>query len=199
MTMNKKTFTLDIDKAVVFPILTDDATSYTVGTGVEVPTVQSFKCNLEIDSKQLYGSGKLKDIFSKAKSIPFSVEHGELDFDLMKALLGAVVAASGTTPNQKQTASLSLGAINNYFQLVAHCSYTDDNGDVQGLCMHILKSKVTDWTLDNASEEYGKYGFNGTGINTNNQMGNALTDRTGTACVFTMNETDAAITAIVSV
>lgn len=196
--MNKKTFTLDIDKVMVFPITADSATAYTCGTGVEVPTVQSFKCNLEIDSKDLYGSGKIRDTFSKAKKVPFTVEHGELDFDLMNALLGAVQSASGSAPAQVQKAALSLGALNNYFQLVAHCSYTDDNGDVAGLCMHLLKCKISDFTIDNASEEYGKYGFSGSGINTNNQMGNALTDRTGTAVVFTLNQADAAITALVS-
>ena len=85
MALVKRSFTLGIDDAKVFPITADTDSAYTVDTGVDIPTAQSISVEFEFDEKELYGDEEIRDIYSKAKKINWSIDYGELDFDLQAA------------------------------------------------------------------------------------------------------------------
>lgn len=193
MAIAKKTFTLGIDDCKVFPITADSSTAYTVGTGIDVPTAQSFSLEFEVDEKELYGDEKIRDIYTKCKKINWSVDYGELDLDLQAAIMGGAVVSSGSTPNQKNRFGYSLGANDKYFQLGVKVNYTDElGGDVDDIHFYLMKCKINANSFTAASEEYGTLTFGGTGINTTNVLS------AGQALYIDTNETAGELTAIVS-
>ena len=193
MALAKKTFVLDVKDCKVFPITADSATAYTVGTGIDVPTVQSAKFDFEVDEKELYGDEQIRDIFTKCKKVTWSVDYGEMSLDLQAAIMGGAVVESGTTPSQKERFGYSLGVNDTYFQLAFKSDYADSTGaDIADLHTYIMKCKINANSFEAKSEEYGTLTFGGTGINTNYEFA------AGKALYIDLNETDTALTAIVS-
>ena len=184
--------TLALKDCKIFPITKDDSTGYTVGTAIDVPTVQSVKFDFEIDEKELYGDEEIKDIYTKAKKVTWSVDYGEMSLDLQAAILGGSVVASGQTPNQKNTFGYSLGVNKQYFQLAFKSDYTNELEDVADLHVNIMKCKISADSFEAKSEEYGTLTFGGSRINTTNELS------AGKALYITLNETDTNLTAIVS-
>lgn len=192
MALAKKTFALGADDCKVFPITADTAVAYTCGTGIDVPTVQGFSIEFEIDEKELYGDEEIRDIYSKCKKINWSVDYGELDLDLQAAIMGGAVVASGSTPNQQSRFGYTLGVNDAYFQLAFQVKYTNSLGDVEDLHFNIMKAKINANSFTASSEEYATLKFGGTGINTTNVLS------AGQALYIDMNETETALSAIVS-
>lgn len=192
MALAKKTFTLGLDDCKIYPILSDTASEYTVGTGIDVPTVQSINIEFEVDEKELFGDEQVRDMYSKAKKVQWSIECGELDLDVQAALMGGTVTASGSSPNQQQRYGYTLGALNNYVQIAGKISYTDELNDVGDLHIHILKAKVNKNSFSEASDEYGTVSFGGNGINTTYNFPD------GRALYYTINETGSELEPVVS-
>lgn len=83
--------------------------STTYGTIIDVPGIKSVKLKGTIETKELRGDNALLDKDSVLKDLSIAVEHAKLGYDLLP-IVGMTVADSGTTPNQKTTASLVSGA-----------------------------------------------------------------------------------------
>lgn len=192
MALAKKTFTLGADDCKVFPITADSSTAYTVGAGIDVPTVQGFTVDFEIDEKELFGDETIRDIYTKCKKVTWTVDYGELDLDLQAAIMGGTVVTSGTGATEKARFGYSLGTNDKYFQLGFQVKYTDQLGLVKNLHIYIMKCKINANSFTASSEEYGTLKFGGSGINTTNALS------AGKALYIDALAADTNLTAIVS-
>ena len=193
MTLTKSTFIGGVKDVKIFPITKDDATGYTVGTGIDVPGAKSFSVDYEIDEKELTGDETTLDIWTKSKKVNVTVEYAALSFDLETALLNGVSSTSGSTPNQVQEQGMSLGTLTNYFQVAFKSDYVDKLGNAADCHTYVMKCKVSANKNDNKEQDYATFSFDCKGINTVYEF------TAGKALQRQIHETAADLTAVVSV
>lgn len=97
----------DAKMALVTADVAGAATTY--GAVIDVPGVKSVKLTGDLEVKELRGDNTLLDKDAVLTALAIEVEHAKLGFDLLPAV-GLTIADSGTTPNQKVTASLVAGS-----------------------------------------------------------------------------------------
>ena len=194
MALTKETFSLGINDLKLYPITADTASAYTIGTGVDVPGVQSITFEITIDEKELKGDETIQDIWSKAQSVKVDFSSAKMSLDVLKSLLGGTITSSGTTPSQSQTWSYDLGVINAYVQVAAKIDYVDTLANLEDLHIHFMKCKLSSTSGGSGTEEYATNEFSCKGINTQY----AFTAPKGKAITVSMNETAASLSGIAS-
>ncbi|HBC94394.1 MAG TPA: phage tail protein [Pelotomaculum sp.] len=162
MPLVKESVILGINDAKISPLTADDSTATTYGAAVDVPGITSLKLTPTFIEKQLKGDETVIDTYAKLEQIDWAIEHGVVSLDALAIMIGGTVTASGETPNQKQTFTLTKSDLPQYFKLEAKTDYTDV-GDAHFM-LHKAKCTSFDYTLQ--GEEYATISASGKAIAT---------------------------------
>jgi hypothetical protein len=164
MSLATESKVLGINDGKMFELLTDTSASLTYDAGIDVPGITSLKTTPNFTSKELKGDESILDEYAKLDSIDWSFENSILSLTALSILLGGNVAASGVTPNMKQTYTLKSSDVPEYFKLEAKADYTAV-GDVH-IVLFKCKANKVEYTL--TGEDYAKVTASGTAIGTVN-------------------------------
>ncbi len=110
------------------------------GTAVVLPAAQTLSFKESLISGELRGDDAVQAIAAITDKIEWSLEAGGISFDAIKVLTGRTIAATGTTPSQKNTITIAAGDTYPYFKIYGKI-INDDGSDVHCL---IYKAKLTD-------------------------------------------------------
>ena len=162
MPLVKETVILGIDDAKVYKLTADTAAALTYTTGIDVPGITGMSVSPNFVEKELKGDESILDFYSKLESLDWSFTNALLSLDVLAILLGGAVAATGVTPNMKQTYSLLKTDTPSYFKLEGKSDYADV-GDVHVILYKCKASKV-DYELK--GEDYAVVSASGKAIGT---------------------------------
>ena len=195
MALEKNTFVVGVNACTVYPITVDTVTTYTVGTGVDIP-IKSFAFDYDITETELKANEITLDVFTKIEKLTFDIDYAKMDLDLMSALLGGNTAASGTTPNQIQKYGLKFDKIDKYVQIAVKIDYVDKTGTkINDVHIHIMKAKISGNSFSSSTGAYGELKLKGTGVNTVHPFVNgSVTEEKG--LYIALEETATALSAI---
>jgi len=110
------------------------------GTAVVLPAAQTLSFKESLVSGELRGDDAVQAIAAITDKIEWSLEAGGISFDAIKVMTGRAIAATGTTPAQKNTMIIAAGDTYPYFKIYGKV-LNDDGSDVHCL---IYKAKLTD-------------------------------------------------------
>ena len=110
------------------------------GTAVKLSAAQTLSFKEALTSGELRGNDATQAIAAYLDKVEWTLESGGLSFDAIKVLTGRTIAASGTTPNQKNTILARAGDTYPYFKIYGKV-INDDGSDIHCL---IYKAKLTD-------------------------------------------------------
>lgn len=151
----------NIDDAKVWPITADTSSAYTLGSGVDVPGIQSLSMQPEFLSKELVGDASILDEYSKLRKITGSVRHGQISLPLLAILTGGSNADSGVTPNEVKTFTWEGADLPGYFKMEGQCKYLGggDAGGSGDAHFILYKVKMTNLQIEAQSEDYAVVSF----------------------------------------
>ena len=110
------------------------------GTAVVLPAAQTLSFKESLTSGELRGDDATQAVAAYLDEVEWTIEAGGLSFDAIKVLTGRTIAATGTTPNQKNTILARAGDTYPYFKIYGKV-INDDGSDIHCL---IYKAKLTD-------------------------------------------------------
>ena len=109
------------------------------GTAVALAAAQTLSFSEALTSGELRGNDAVQAIAAITDKIEWSLEAGGISFDAIKVMTGRTIAASGTTPNQKNTITIAAGDTMPYFKIYGKI-VNDDGSDIHVL---LQKCKLT--------------------------------------------------------
>jgi hypothetical protein len=109
------------------------------GTAVVLPAAQTLSFNESLISGELRGDDAVQAIASITDKIEWEFEAGGISFDAIKVMTGRTIAATGTTPAQKNTLTIAAGDTSPYFKIYGKI-INDDGSDIHVL---LYKCKLT--------------------------------------------------------
>lgn len=159
----------NLDDAKLWPITADTASVYTLGTGVDIPGIQSITMQPEFLTKELPGDARIIDYYSKFRKLTGSVRHAQLSLAVLEQLSGGSVADSGTSPNEKRTFTWSGSNLPKYIKLEAQVKYlgSADAGGSGDFHLTIFKAKMSNFQVELQNEDYAVVSFDYEAIPTN--------------------------------
>ncbi len=109
------------------------------GTAVVMPAAQELKFSESLVSGELRGDDAVQAIAAITDKAEWELGAGGISFDAIKVMTGRTIAATGTTPAQKNTIIINAGDVMPYFKVYAKI-INDDGSDI-----HVLlhKCKLT--------------------------------------------------------
>jgi hypothetical protein len=108
MPLSPVTKLYSVQDAKIAALTADPATgSPTYGALIDVPGIQTMEISGDIETKTLRGDNVKLDSNSTLTNIQVKVDHAKLSLDVLVAILGGTVTASGTTPAQKSVWDLT--------------------------------------------------------------------------------------------
>ena len=140
--------------------MTDTTTNPTYSTSVDVGGITTLSLTPNFLEKELRGDEAVLDRYSRLETITFTFEHSYINLDALAVILGGAVAASGATPNQKQTFTLLSTDVANYFKIEGQSKYADV-GDVH---VTLFKCKANKCDYELVGEDYAKVSVSGMAI-----------------------------------
>lgn len=160
MAVKTTTKVFGIDQIMLYPILSDTASAYTLGDGIELPGAKSLEVTFSVDEKNLSGNEVILDVYSKVKKLTFSAGFAKLGMEILKASLGGFLAQSTQGGKNSAVFTLQNGQNPPYFQLAAKVSSTDEGT----LFLHLMKCKVNAIPIKAAESDFATFSLAGTGI-----------------------------------
>jgi hypothetical protein len=152
-----------VNDGKVYKLTSDVSGSAPVyATGVDVPGIKSVDTKLEMETKTLRGDNTLLAADSVFKGITGSVKYARHSFDVWGALTTAAAAPTGTTPNMKQTFTLTQSDLPAFAKFEGQSKQTDYiGGDV-----HVLLWKLMPGTMPLGfnEEDYMEQSFDFTSV-----------------------------------
>lgn len=109
------------------------------GSAVVLPAALTLSFSESLISGELRGDDAVQAIAAITDKIEWSLEAGGLSFEAIKVMTGRTIAASGTTPSQKNTLTIAAGDTMPYFKIYGKI-VNDDGSDVHCL---LHKCKLT--------------------------------------------------------
>lgn len=109
------------------------------GSAVVLPAALTLSFSESLISGELRGDDAVQAIAAITDKIEWSLEAGGLSFEAIKVMTGRTIAASGTTPSQKNTLTIAAGDTMPYFKIYGKI-VNDDGSDVHCL---LYKCKLT--------------------------------------------------------
>ena len=109
------------------------------GSAVVLPAAQTLSFSESLISGELRGDDAVQALAAITDKIEWSLEAGGISFDALKVMTGRTIAASGTTPSQKNTMTIAAGDTLPYFKIYGK-SVNDDGSDIHVL---LYKCKLT--------------------------------------------------------
>lgn len=109
------------------------------GTAVVLPAALTLSFKESLISGELRGDDAVQAIAAITDKVEWSMEAGGLSFEAIKVMTGRTIAATGTTPNQKNTLTIAAGDNMPYFKIYGKI-VNDDLSDVHCL---LHKCKLT--------------------------------------------------------
>ena len=159
MTVSKKTALLGVDDCKIYPVTADTSSTFTCGTGVDVPGIKQISVTLEVDEKELTGDERTLATSAKIKSVTFNTEYAKLSQEVLAILAGG----TQTSATNSETFRVDETSLPSYFQLQAQIKNADDlNG---GDCHIIIyKAKATALPINGTEGDFATYTFDGRGV-----------------------------------
>ena len=109
------------------------------GTAVVLPAALTLSFKESLISGELRGDDAVQAIAAITDKVEWSMEAGGLSFEAIKVMTGRTIAATGTTPSQKNTLTIAAGDNMPYFKIYGKV-VNDDLSDVHAL---LHKCKLT--------------------------------------------------------
>ena len=109
------------------------------GSAVVLPAALTLSFSESLISGELRGDDAVQAIAAITDKIEWSLEAGGMSLEAIKVMTGRTIAASGTTPNQKNTLTIAAGDTMPYFKIYGKI-VNDDGSDVHCL---LYKCKLT--------------------------------------------------------
>jgi len=157
---------LELEDVKIAP-LTDDPEggSATYGTLVDIPGIVKLGIKPVVEKKELQGDNQVMDIWTKVKAIEINFEHVKLSLDVLKIMLGGTVTATGESPNQIQTYSLTADDKPGYFKLEGRVVYVEEGlGDVHFVTYKCLADDPPSWEVSDQSGDFATVSGKATAI-----------------------------------
>ncbi len=195
MALKHLTRTLGVDKITLFPITADDSSSYTCGTGIDVPGAKEINLTYEFIEAEFENGLNIEEIYQRAKKVAFSFNFSKLDLDLNALVAGGDVEDSGLTPDQKTTYSFGVNDKGGYFQLQAQIEEQENDGGDVVIALMKCKGKVGD--VASKEGEFSSFSISGSAIPTINTFTRNTKDKNLIQDII-FRETTAALAAITS-
>jgi hypothetical protein len=98
---------IELDDVKVAVMSADASSSPTYETAIDVPGIVRMKVTPELHYTEQEGDGYVMDSYGKVKAAAVEFEAGCLPLSVVAALLGVTADASGSTPNQTTTVSVT--------------------------------------------------------------------------------------------
>lgn len=142
-----------ITDAKIYALTSDTSGTITYGAGIDIPFIQSAPITYNVATDQLPGDGVIGDIYSQIQSVSSELKLGHVSLDVLNLITAGTITASGTTPNQKQTLTVTSGSCP-YFKIEGASKYANTGTqDVKDAHFTIQKAKVSgdikiNWTND---------------------------------------------------
>lgn len=162
MALTRKTAVFAVTDAKISPMVSDEeGGTTTYGTSIDVPGIKSVTITGSIESKVLRGDNRKLASLSVLTDVNVSIEHAKFSFDVMAALLGGVVAETGTTPAQSLSWDLTADDAELLpFKLEAVSASSDVIGGNFGLVLHkVVASSFPEFGM--AEEDFRTYSWEG--------------------------------------
>ena len=109
------------------------------GSAVVLPAALTLSFSESLISGELRGDDAVQAIAAITDKIEWSLEAGGMSLEAIKVMTGRTIAASGTTPNQKNTMAIAAGDTMPYFKIYGKI-VNDDGSDIHCL---LHKCKLT--------------------------------------------------------
>ena len=109
------------------------------GSAVVLPAALTLSFSESLISGELRGDDAVQAIAAITDKIEWSLEAGGMSFEAIKVMTGRTIAASGTTPSQKNTLTIAAGDTMPYFKIYGKV-VNDDGSDIHCL---LHKCKLT--------------------------------------------------------
>lgn len=143
----------------VYPF-TDDATE-ALGTGVDLPNMQTLSFTEAEDFAELRGDDKLVTMRGRGSNVEWELEAGGLSFAAVRVMYGGVITETGIAPAKKVQYRKKSRESRPFFRIEGQ-AISDSGGDVHVI---IYRCKATD-NLEGefADGEFFVTGASGTGL-----------------------------------
>lgn len=143
----------------VYPFSDDNAE--TLGTGVDLPNMQTFSFSEAEDFTELRGDDALVTMRGNGSHVEWELEAGGLSLAAIKVMYGGVVTVTGVAPNVKTVFRKKSKDARPFFRIEGQ-AISDSGGDVH--CI-VYRCKATD-NLEGSFEdgEFFTTGASGTGL-----------------------------------
>lgn len=169
MPISKEFSAARLHDAQIASLTADTTSALTYGSLVDLGGVIELKTAAEIDYRELEGDNQILASHAILKAIDIDVQQARITLDALAILIGGAVAASGTTPNQKQTYTVLATDEAKHFKIEGQSKGVDAaGGDVKDYHEVYYKCKLSgtvDWTL---GADYAKVSFKARAIPTVN-------------------------------
>jgi len=162
MTVKTTTKVFGIEQIMLYPIIADNSSTYSVSDGIELPGAKSLEVTFVIDEKNLSGNEVILDIYSKVKKLTFSATFAKLELGVLKSALGGILTQNISATGDSTALSVQNGRNTGYFQLVAKVSGTDEGS----LFLHLMKCKANAIPIKASESEFSTFSLSGSGIYT---------------------------------
>ena len=156
---------LGLNDMMISELTADTGAALTYDTGVDIPGVTKLSLNPSYVEKELRGDEALLDTYQRLDAIEFSFEHVKVSLDVLEIITGGSLAASGNTPNQLQTLSITNAHLAKYFKLQGKVVYSDLSGGDMMLVLYKCKGQ---FKIEFQTEEYAVISCSGKAIGTTN-------------------------------
>lgn len=147
-----------------------DETTETLGTGVDLPNMQTFSFSEAEDFTDLRGDDKLVTMRGSGSHVEWELEAGGLTLAAIKIMYGGVITTTGVAPATKNVYRKKATDTRPFFRIEGQ-AISDSGGDVH--CV-VFRCKATD-NLEGSFEdgEFFTTGASGTGLPS---LGSSSTD-----------------------
>lgn len=150
MAISKTAAFRGISDCKIAAVTADTTANLTYGTLYDVP-IKDLSITENRENYELKHDGQLQELESVLQSANISGAIARVPMDVLNVFTGGNIAASGTTPTQKQTYTMSYSDLPGYFKLeIVSAKAHSDSGDVADIHIQFKKCKVQslDYTLE---------------------------------------------------
>ncbi len=174
--MTRESLPYGVRDVRVYPL-----TGETVGTGVDLPNMQTFSFTESEEFQELRGDDRVVTTRGSGPSCEWELEAGGLSLEAVKVINGGTLTVSGLTPNIKKTYAKKANDARPFFRMEGQI-ISDLGGDV-----HVLMYRCR--MTDELNGEFSDGEFFTTGVS-----GRGLAKSDGAIYDIVQNETEVAIT-----
>ena len=138
-----------------------DATCLALGAPIDLPNSRKYSFVETESFENLEGDDSIVSTHGGGPSVTWELEGGGVSYEVIRAIYGATITDSGTTPNQKRVLRKRKGGVRPWFRVEGQM-ISDNGGDLHGI---VYRCRATgDFAGEFALNQFFLTGASGIGL-----------------------------------